>query len=267
MDIIKSRLKLTIPINSADNPQISQLYGQNRAMYQRDFGIEMKFGHQSLDWIATSGNKLGYGAKILAMHDFEGVTIESDFPSKKRGNGIYLRHRLSSPILVNGLWATDIESVYWHLADFCITPSTKGKAGDVIGLMGNTGYVFPKPTQVNPYFGTHAHVGIRFYNGNTPIITQFAGNYVDPLPYLFTKGQNIGSAAFLYNDLMIGSYGDQVSALQSLLTLEGTFADEPTGQFGPRTFKAVVTFQKLKGISATGYVGPKTRSLLNNIYA
>jgi len=76
------------------------------------------------------------------------------------------------------------------------------------------------------------------------------------LGYVFTK------------DLTIGSKGADVTALQQLLINEGHLT-MPTGTaygyFGALTKLAVIKYQKAKGIApAAGYVGPKTRDILNN---
>ena len=64
--------------------------------------------------------------------------------------------------------------------------------------------------------------------------------------------------------LSTGSRGSDVTSLQQILIdggfLTGTTA---TGYFGAMTKKAVQNYQKANGISATGTVGPLTRSKLN----
>ena len=244
----------------------SQLFAQSRDIYMADFGNTMKFGHNGMDFVASSDKK-GYGTKIRAAHKYYSVILESDFPNKTKGNGIYLRGKLDTPILVNGILASEVETCYWHLSDFSIRAGATGNAGDVIGLMGNTGYVWPRPSQASPWDGTHLHFGIRFYHESGNIIpSEFSGNYVDPLPYMYVIGEKIGTQAYLGKDLMIGSYGDEVSVLQSLMSLQGVYDGDPTGQFGPKTFASVVSLQKKYGITPTGYAGPKTRALLNNKY-
>ena len=260
-------LRLQVPVMGGDNPVLSQIFGQSRATYKLDFP-DMVYGHNGIDYISNNDKRCGYGTKILASHDFTSVTIESDFPNKKRGNGIYLRGKLPIPFLVNGIMADSVETCYWHLSDFEINGTTKGKAGDVIGLMGNAGYVWPPPTANYPWNGTHLHFGVRFYHSSGNIISsQFSGNYVDPLPFLYSRGSKIGPAAYLGNNLVLGSYGDDVSRLQSMLSLEEVFTGEPTGQFGPQTFASVVAYQKKHLLTPVGAVGPQTRGLLNLTYA
>ena len=261
-------MKLQIPTQTFTSWQenLTQMFAQSRAMYVQSFP-DMIYGHNGLDFISP-GLRNGYGSKILAAHDFQSVVIDTDFPTKQRGNGIYLRGLLPVPFMVNGTMAYYIESCYWHLSDFEVTPDIKnGKAGDVIGLMGNAGFVIPRPTPKEPWNGTHLHFGIRFYDVHGNIIhSQFSGDYVDPLPFLFSTGEKIGTQAFLRSDMTLGSYGDQVSKLQSLLSLSGDFNDEPTGQYGPKTFSAVQSFQKKCGIVPLGVCGPKTRMFINNLY-
>lgn len=70
------------------------------------------------------------------------------------------------------------------------------------------------------------------------------------------------------NDLQAGQTGDEVRALQIAMAIEGCFNyPEITSTFGPVTQSAVVAFQKKYGIEpSAGYVGPKTRNLLNLLY-
>lgn len=63
--------------------------------------------------------------------------------------------------------------------------------------------------------------------------------------------------------LEVGSRGDEVTKLQSILKKEGYFNLEATGYFGSITKNAVIAFQKANNIEALGIVGPKTRLALN----
>jgi hypothetical protein len=72
--------------------------------------------------------------------------------------------------------------------------------------------------------------------------------------------------------LQYGSRNDQVVLLQDLLKRLGLFPAETVsnGKFGPATLKAVQTFQVEYNIAAPGapgygYVGPKTRVILNEL--
>ncbi len=68
-------------------------------------------------------------------------------------------------------------------------------------------------------------------------------------------------------NLMYRSRGADVTALQDILRSKGYLSVQSTGFFGIATFKAVKSFQKnYMHISPTGFVGPKTRAVLNTIY-
>ena len=64
-------------------------------------------------------------------------------------------------------------------------------------------------------------------------------------------------------DLTLGSRGSAVSQLQSDLTGLGFYTNSIDGSFGPKTYNAVVNFQKSQGLKMDGVVGPKTKAALN----
>jgi len=62
--------------------------------------------------------------------------------------------------------------------------------------------------------------------------------------------------------LAFGSRGRDVWDLQRALKKAGFFHTQPTGFYGPITRRAVLRFQKTKGLSADGVAGPDTRKAL-----
>jgi peptidoglycan hydrolase-like protein with peptidoglycan-binding domain len=90
-------------------------------------------------------------------------------------------------------------------------------------------------------------------------------------------GSTTGGTATGYSfssDLQVGSKGADVMNLQKVLNMSAdtqvasSGAGSPgneTSTFGPATKAAVIKFQKKNGVSGTGYVGPKTRAVLNSM--
>lgn len=70
----------------------------------------------------------------------------------------------------------------------------------------------------------------------------------------------------IQHNLYMGLQNSEVIVLQQKLQELGFFPStlQPTGYFGIVTKKAVQSFQKTNGVSATGYVGSLTRSALAN---
>lgn len=68
-----------------------------------------------------------------------------------------------------------------------------------------------------------------------------------------------GSVSGIGPQLSYGSRGDDVKALQTALKEMGLYSDNVDGKFGPNTKAAVIAFQRNKGISADGIVGPNTK--------
>jgi hypothetical protein len=60
------------------------------------------------------------------------------------------------------------------------------QAGDIIGLVGNYGLVWPQPTPSNPFAGAHLHLGV-----------QANGMWIDPLSIVDIGSPFIGTA---YNE-------------------------------------------------------------------
>ncbi|MCX6702145.1 MAG: peptidoglycan-binding protein [Candidatus Zambryskibacteria bacterium] len=65
--------------------------------------------------------------------------------------------------------------------------------------------------------------------------------------------------------LSVGSSGADVSALQVILKQQGFLSTDVTGYYGSLTEKAVKDFQSSRGLEAVGFVGPGTRTSLNNL--
>lgn len=63
----------------------------------------------------------------------------------------------------------------------------------------------------------------------------------------------------------LGSRGPLVSDLQSRLARLGYDVGPVDGVFGPKTQRAVLAFQRARGLSADGIVGPKTWGALNGL--
>lgn len=60
-----------------------------------------------------------------------------------------------------------------------------------------------------------------------------------------------------------GSRGHNVTKIQSALREAGYFHRKPTGYFGSITRRALIQFQKAKGLKPDGIVGPKTWAMLS----
>jgi len=76
----------------------------------------------------------------------------------------------------------------------------------------------------------------------------------------------VAAAAYKFTRYLApGSVGTEVSALQKILKALGFFPQQvkETGYYGTTTRNAVIAFQKARGITPLGVVGPQTRAALN----
>lgn len=130
------------------------------------------------------------------------------------------------------------------------------KQGDVIGKIGNNGFVSPAPTPEHPLWGTHLHLGLGVKKPGDQ-------NYlmIDPLLYLDINTPYEEQGGFFFSrNLWIGMNNNDVLELQKRLGID---ISTGPGNFGPKTFAGVVQYQKAHGISPSGFVGPITRASLN----
>lgn len=68
--------------------------------------------------------------------------------------------------------------------------------------------------------------------------------------------------AMAASNLSWGSRGAEVVTLQQTLNTQGYWCGSADGIFGPKTYAAVIKFQKVKGLAVDGIVGPQTRAAL-----
>lgn len=103
-----------------ENPHITQYFLERPEVYDR-FKLP---GHEGIDFGVPEGTP------VLAAADGVVESVERDPAQHAYGKYIRLRH--NTP---DGLFRT----IYGHLSDISVTPGQQVKAGDVIGLSGNTG--------------------------------------------------------------------------------------------------------------------------------
>jgi hypothetical protein len=98
------------------------------------------------------------------------------------------------------------------------------------------------------------------------ITTPCPGNEFTSLSAEFvTQGNgNATGRPSIARGLSFGARGSDVKALQMYLIQEGYLQGEATGYYGKMTVAAVRAYQKVKGITQTGNVGPATREALKN---
>lgn len=100
----------------------------------------------------------------------------------------------------------------------------------------------------------------RFFLAELPKNPEWQARHASKIPQFTTS-------------LAPGDTGSQVTELQQVLKELGYFAAEPTGNFETQTTESVIKFQIAENVipaanaEGAGYVGPKTRTALNQIIA
>ncbi len=224
-----------------------------------------------------------WGEPIYAMADCVIAHIDHD---EENGFGNHIRA------------LTDTQChIYGHLSEILVTLNQQVKAGDLIGKMGNTGFVvsqgilrkFWKTAGIvlGLHPGTHLHISVipteetdvydpnngyyQFANGMKRKFTNFNDGYggcVDPSVYFKTP----------YNfkkSLQFGQFNDEILYAQFILKKQGVLDPlvDTTGKYGLFTKNAVLKLQMQNSVASQEeliqldgkYIGVKTRALLNSL--
>jgi murein DD-endopeptidase MepM/ murein hydrolase activator NlpD len=156
------------------------------------------------------------------------------------------------------------ETWYLHNNTVYVRSGQSVRAGQAIGSEGTTGFST----------GPHLHFEVRHYGAKIFIPGRGSVRRGATIPQNYpglggTKGgiapggNGGGAGSSSGNGLLaVGSQGKSVSHLQRLLTKKGFEPGPIDGIFGPKTRAAVVSFQRRKGLTADGIVGPITKKAL-----
>ncbi len=143
-----AQFKLARPVD--EKFRVTQYFGENPDVYQK-FG---QAGHEGVDF------GLPVGENIYACADGEVFDVRPD----NSAYGIHVRVRH----LFGG---REYHTIYAHMSKSLVSKGQSVKAGDVLGLSGNTGHSF----------GPHLHFTLKLIGATTP---GYPRNVVDPWPYL-----------------------------------------------------------------------------------
>jgi len=91
---------------------------------------------------------LSYGQEVYAAGDGKVITASYGW-NYGFGNLIKIQH-------TNGY-----VSIYAHLSEIVVSAGESVKSGQLIGRVGNSGNVIPKPTSADPQSGKHLHFEVR----------------------------------------------------------------------------------------------------------
>ncbi|MCJ7533397.1 MAG: M23 family metallopeptidase [Anaerolineales bacterium] len=176
----------------------TQLFSENPDYYSKHYGLP---GHNGIDFGGAIGDH------IHAVAD--GTVIDLGFDPKGYGNYIVLVHKqpgdsegphplAPSPVLAHREGGTNVysySSIYSHMNEPSPIPKNgKVFTGDLIGLMGWTGNVWPAGPA-----GTHLHFGLR---DMLDLSSPYKG-WLDPMPF-FTSPPSSPPPASTY--VTVGSY-------------------------------------------------------------
>jgi murein DD-endopeptidase MepM/ murein hydrolase activator NlpD len=156
---------------------ITQFYAENPILYGSVCPVltptkQCLVGHNGIDIVAP------YGTELYAVEEATVCEVKDDA-------GGYGKHvRILTDITADG---TRHEWTYGHLSVIKCTLGQKVKVGDVLGLMGNTGFVVSNSNangfwKFNPYAGTHLHLGMRQLN-RRGVVLNYENGYFGSMDY------------------------------------------------------------------------------------
>jgi murein DD-endopeptidase MepM/ murein hydrolase activator NlpD len=161
-----------------DKIVLTQLFGDNPDYYSKNYGYP---GHNGIDLAGAIDDPIHAAA--------DGIVVDLGFDPKGYGNYIVLSHRLPgdretphpltpSPVLTHREGETNVysySSIYGHMDKPSPIPkNNKVNTGDLIGLLGWTGNVWPAGPA-----GAHLHFGLRDL---TRLSSTYKG-WIDPIPF------------------------------------------------------------------------------------
>jgi uncharacterized protein YgiM (DUF1202 family) len=146
---MSGRFNLRWPV---DSQIITQYFGENPQIY----AAFNQAGHEGLDFAAP------VGANIYACADGEVFAVQQPSDGNAYGLHVRIRHTADN---------REYHTVYAHLSRVSVSVGRVIKAGDLIGLAGETGHTY----------GPHLHLTLKLIGALTP---GYPIGVVDPLPYL-----------------------------------------------------------------------------------
>ncbi|MBU6323306.1 MAG: peptidoglycan-binding protein [Patescibacteria group bacterium] len=147
-----------------------------------------------------------------------------------------------------------------------------------VALYGNGSYYLSGNTASNVASASVSGANLYLTGlaaGNTSVTVCASGSVCATIPVTVAAASvtppeppSAASGGYTFTEyLSPGKQDAEVTELQKMLAAEGYLTVAPTGYYGTLTENAVLAFQKAKGITQLGVVGPATRAALNTIAA
>lgn len=202
--------------------------------YTSGFMTKARPHHAGADWAPP---KPGQHVAIYAVADGTVIAAGKDVLPGHSGNIVIINH---GKLTGNGSTDTTVTN-YGHLHSMSVSKGDKVKAGQKIGVMGETGNAT----------GVHLHLGVRFN-----------GHFADPRAWLKSKGITPGTTKPVSGGG--AGYSKEIEAWQrsmnKLFPAYSNFAVD--GKFESYSANVTQQFQKRTGIPQTGKLDSKTKATM-----
>lgn len=138
------------PFRTSNKLSVTQEYGNKslNSWYVAN-GVSAPF-HNGTD-VVFGDNLQTYGTECINPFDKATVVkVTWDSPTSTKGNGVTIQSED-----ING---SIYQVVFWHTGEIAVKIGQQLKKGDVICYVGNSGLCNPKPTEKEPWGGSHCHL-------------------------------------------------------------------------------------------------------------
>lgn len=208
--------------------------------YTSGFMTKARPNHAGVDWAPP---KPGQNVAVYAVADGTVIAAGKNVLAGHSGNIVIIDH---GKLTGNGSTDQTVTN-YGHLYSYRVVKGDKVKAGQKIGIMGETGNAT----------GVHLHLGVRFKKDGTDYF-----EWSDPKEWLKTKGITPGRT----KPVSVGGAGysktieEWQRSMNKLFPAYSNFAVD--GRFESYSAKVTKEFQKRVGLPQTAKLDSRTKATM-----
>lgn len=190
---------LKAPFRSPKKIIVTQEYGNlSNVDWYKANGLNIPF-HNGID-IVLGDSRVTYGTEcVCPFPKAKVIRVDWENATSTRGNGVVIEADYEG----SKYWVT-----FWHSGEILVKVGQEVKEGDVLCYIGNSGLCNPKPTEAQPWNGSHCHLGLRkfaFDGLNWKMLDEYNGvsGYRNPRELFDFSQCYIGKDTGLIHDMWV----------------------------------------------------------------